>query len=75
MAMKSSEKIFFYPKEKVHFKFKKRDFVDAKEMLYSQKIEGDNPFKNDIGLTLFQVRKLREKLQLCQKNKKCPAIE
>ncbi len=74
-AIKSMEKILFFPKETVNLKFKKEDFFDAKRMLFSQKVEGDNPFENNIGLTLNQVKKLRQKLQVCQKNRECPSLK
>ena len=73
-AMNSSEKITFHPKEKTNIKFKKESFLKAKEIMYSQKTDDENPFLNDIGLTLYQVKTLRKKLQQCQKNKKCPVL-
>ena len=35
-------------------------------MYFSQRVEDKNPFEN-IGLTLSQVKKLRKKLQACQR--------
>ena len=74
-SIKSMEKIFFYPKERVSIKFKKEDFLNARRMLFSQKVDGDNPFENNIGLTLNEVKKLRKKIQACQSKKECPSLQ
>lgn len=73
-SMGGNQKIFFYPKERVSIKFQKKVFVNAKKMYFSQKVEGKNPFKNNIGLTLSEVKKLRKKLQECQRVKECPTV-
>ena len=74
-SMKGEKKVFFYPKERVNIKFEKKAFMNAKKMYFSQKTQKISPFKNDIGLTLLEVKKLREKLQTCQRNKECPTIK
>ncbi|MDC0254219.1 hypothetical protein OAK75_04930 [Bacteriovoracales bacterium] len=69
-AMKNEEKVYFRPLEKTKFRFSKRHFLRSKEMIISQK--GEGPFDQNLGLTLKQLKTLRERLIKCQKQGQCP---
>ena len=69
-TMKNGEKVYFRPLEKTKVRFSKKHFLNSKEMIISQKAEG--PFDQDLGLTLKQLKTLRERLIECQKKRQCP---
>ena len=74
-AIEGNEKITFHPKEPIGIKFEKNLFLGTKKMYFSQKVEEQNPFENNIGLTLPQLKNLRKKLQTCQRDQKCPTLK
>ena len=71
-TIKNGEKVYFRPLEKTKIKFSKKLFLNSGEMIISQK--GEGPFDKHLGLTLNQLKSLRERLIECQKNHLCPTL-